>query len=91
MELIAILERFPQDGHAGAAVARIANGCRELICTAPDDGQTMVNFLWDRSRRARRQRMAAEEWVRLQVDRYRREGNAKLSDRYQRLARFFRT
>lgn len=81
------------DTNGGKLAAGIAARARQLICTAPDDGQLMLNIfaaeLLKSSPQLRDWYPRAHEWVRSQVLRYEAEQDAKLHGRYSRLLRYF--
>jgi hypothetical protein len=89
------LARLPSDCRFNDYAATKAGQCYRLICQAPDDGRPMLHMLSPEVTKAAPEfepyRAPAHKWVTSQLDRYRRERNQKLADRYARLARYFET
>jgi hypothetical protein len=97
-DYLAYLEQLPT-GSFNTAAAERARECRQLVCNAPDDGLPMLHFLssaitslpTSRGTTWEELREPASTWVHEQVERFAREGNTKLQERYARLARYFDT
>lgn len=92
---LAYLEQLPQDTPFNVYASGKAHACREFVCNGPDDGRPMLHILSPAIIAAAPEyepyRVPAQNWVTSQVDRYRKEENQKLADRYVRLARYFET
>jgi hypothetical protein len=87
------LEELTADSAFNAYASNKARQCRELFCDAPDDGQPMLHIASRAVVAAAPEfesyRVEAFKWVASQAERFRAEGNNKLADRYDRLARYF--
>jgi hypothetical protein len=88
-EAAALADSFPPT----AGVTKMyVTFCREILCEAPDDGQTMLDFLapkWKNAGRLAGAGEQAHEFAKRELERHRDRRDHKLEARYRRLLHYF--
>jgi hypothetical protein len=93
LDYLSVVEHLaPTDPVSKYAVLQ-AQDSRKLVCTDPDDGQSMLHvlspLLFELMPDYKKYRGPAEAWVNEQALLFRKQKNDELAVRYSRLARYF--